>query len=141
MQITRVIADLPDGFEELRMEAAGEGHRHIERLAAEWRQGQRFDGEGEALFACTIEGELAGIGALVVDPEIARAARLRRFYVRAKFRKLGVGAALFNGAMQIGSHFAAYVLNAGTADAAAFWERMGFEPCSLSGVSHRLPMV
>ena len=95
MQLERVFTELPAGFDMLSAEARAEGYRHVDRLADEWRAGtMRFDREGEALIAVHLDEDLAGIGGLTIDPSQAGALRMRRFYVRAAFRRNGIGRAL-----------------------------------------------
>ena len=142
VQITRVIGDLPQGFAALRAEAAGEGFGHIEKLAEGWASGeQRFDGEGEALLAIFVGGELAGIGGVTrehLEPQLG-AMRMRRLYVRAAFRRRGVGRALVGAMIQQGLAGARVLtVNAGTPDAPAFWSAMGFAPDPRNGRTHVL---
>ena len=86
---------LPPGFEALRAAALAEGHRNLDRLAADWASGAiRFDRDGEALLVAYIGDELAGIGGLTVDPAVAEALRMRRFYVGRQFRRCGIGRGL-----------------------------------------------
>jgi hypothetical protein len=47
-----ILDELPPSIKTLRVEAAGEGYRFLERLVAEWISHEtRFDREGEALLA------------------------------------------------------------------------------------------
>lgn len=142
LQIVRIVEALPEGFEPLRSEAAAEGFAHVERLAAEWASGeQRFDGEGEALFAAFSDGELAGVGAVSrehLEPRLG-AMRMRRCYVRPRFRRQGIGRALAGAMIQQGLAVAGILtVNAGTPDAPAFWSAMGFDPDPRNGRTHVL---
>jgi len=142
VQIVRIEGELPAGFAELRAEAAREGFGHIERLAMEWDAGeQRFEAEGEALFAAFEGGALAGVGAVSrehLEPELG-AMRMRRCYVRPGFRRRGVGRALAGAMIQQGLAGAAVLtVNAGTPDAPAFWTAMGFTPDARNGRTHVL---
>ena len=95
MRLARVITELPAGFDVLRAEARAEGYRHVDRLADEWRAGtMRFDREGEALIAAHLDQDLVGLGGLTIDPLQRDALRMRRFYVRASFRRRGIGRAI-----------------------------------------------
>jgi GNAT superfamily N-acetyltransferase len=95
MQLLDVANELPAEFEVLRAEARAEGYRHLDRLADEWGSGAaRFNREGEKLVAAVLDGELAGIGGLTLDPEQPGALRMRRFYVSKAFRRIGIGRAL-----------------------------------------------
>src|SRR6266404_9127756 len=92
LELEPVREALPVGFEELRAEALAEGFRQVERLAADWEAGTtRFDRDGEALLAARLNGVLAGIGGLTIEPVVPGALRMRRFYVRPAFRHIGVG--------------------------------------------------
>jgi GNAT superfamily N-acetyltransferase len=142
LQIVRVSGELPEAFEQLRQEASAEGFDHIERLAAEWAsRSQRFDGEGEALFAAFVDGELAGVGAVSrehLEPQLG-AMRMRRCYVRAPFRRSGVGRSLAGAMIQQGFASASILtVNAGTPDAPAFWAAMGFLPDPRNGRTHAM---
>jgi hypothetical protein len=73
-----IIEDLPGGFDVLR---AG-GFHQIDRLRTDWDAGTiRFDRDGEALLAVRVNGTLAGIGGVTVDPVVPSALRMRRFSV------------------------------------------------------------
>jgi hypothetical protein len=79
MQLLDVANELPAEFEVLRAEARAEGYRHLDRLADEWGSGAaRFNREGEKLVAAVLDGELAGIGGLTLDPEQPGAPFLRQ---------------------------------------------------------------
>jgi len=138
VQFDRVIDDLPDGFDEMRAEAAAEGFRHLERVALDWASGaMRFRGEGEVLLAAHVQGMLAGIGGLTIEPVVPGAFRIRRLYVGQPFRRQGIGRtlalALIEPALARG---AAITVNAGNTDAAAFWLRLGFTPDLRDGHTH-----
>ena len=121
--------DLPAGFDAMRREAREEGYRMLNTLAADWAAGKiRFDREGEALFAAYSGGLLAAIGGLTLEPAIPGALRMRRFYVRAPYRRSGVGkrlaARLLEPAMRTGQ---VVTVNAG-GGSEPFWEALGFAP-------------
>jgi hypothetical protein len=68
-ELQLVIEDLPAGFDALRADAFAEGYRFVERLVADWMsRAIRFDREGEALLAAHVNGVLAGIGGLTIEP-------------------------------------------------------------------------
>jgi GNAT superfamily N-acetyltransferase len=128
-RLVRVTDALPEGFSTLRDEARAEGHSMLDTFAAEWETGKtRFDRPGEALVAGYSDDILAGIGGVTVEPAIAGAFRMRRFYVRAAFRRSGVARqlalALLDGAARPGRVFTA---NAAVGSE-AFWESLGFTP-------------
>ena len=86
LELEPVLDTLPVGFDALRVEALAEGFRQVERLAADWEAGTtRFDRDGEALLAARLNGVLAGIGGLTIEPVVPGALRMRRFYVRPAF--------------------------------------------------------
>src|ERR1700724_4115347 len=92
LELEPVLDALPAGFDALRAEALAEGVREVERLASDWEAGRtRFDRGGEALLAARVNGVLVGIGGLTMEPVVPGALRMRRFYVRPAFRRIGVG--------------------------------------------------
>lgn len=140
MRISTVTGKLPAMFDALRQEACNEGHRFLERLAVDWASGvMRFDRDGELLLAAHCDGVLAGMGGITLDPVTPGPLRMRRFYIRPAFRRQGIGrslaAALLERSMLTGS---TVTVNAGTADAPAFWESLGFLPDARDGHTHKL---
>ena len=80
LRLETVVKDLPAGFDALRAEARAEGYLFVERLFTEWMSyTNRFDREGEALLAAQMNGVLAGIGGITIEPVVPRAVRMRRF--------------------------------------------------------------
>ena len=140
MQLDRVIAKLPHGFDIMCAEASAEGHRNMERLALDLTSGEmRFDGDGEALLAAHVQGTLAGIGGLTIEPLLPGAFRMRRFYVRQPFRRQGVGRQLALALIEPAlARSRVITVNAGNADAPAFWMRLGFTPDLRDGHTHVL---
>jgi GNAT superfamily N-acetyltransferase len=139
-ELDRIIHNLPDGFDAMRAEASAEGYRNLERLALDWTSGaMHFEGEGEALLAARIQGTLAGIGGLTIEPVVPGAFRMRRFYVRRPFRRQGIGRrlpiALIEPAL---ARSRVITVNAGNIDAPAFWLRLGFTPDLRDGHTHVL---
>lgn len=140
LQIVRVVEALPDGFEALLADARTEGVRNMALLADEWASGaERFDGQGAALFAAFVEGELAGVGGVTAE-KAEPAMRMRRLYVRPRFRRSGVGRALAGAMVQQGFEAAdVLTVNARASDAAGpFWEALGFRLVDAPGYTHRL---
>jgi GNAT superfamily N-acetyltransferase len=133
-----VLTELPTGFDALRADAQREGHSNMERLATDWASGSnRFTANGEALLAAFVGGELAGVGGMTVDPTCPEALRLRRFYIRPVYRRLGVGRCLALAMMdQAGQFTDSLVLNAGTELAVRFWEALGFIADRRDGHTH-----
>ena len=140
MVMVPVVERLPAGFDVLRQNARAEGHRIMDRLADDWASGaQRFDAAGEALLAALVASELAGVGGITADPMMPEALRMRRFYVRAACRRHGVGRRLAEtliASVPAGVHL---VVNAGTQQAASFWEALGFLADQRNGRTHTLP--
>jgi GNAT superfamily N-acetyltransferase len=130
IQLVRIFDDLPEGFDALRAEAAAEGHGNMDRLAVDWASGaQRFDREGEALLAAFVDGELAGIGGITVEPTATEAAalRMRRLYVARPHRRGGVARTIASALAQEAFGSAAWItVHAGNPGAEAFWEAQGF---------------
>ena len=136
LSVVRVVGVLPAGFSKLRDEARLEGFNHVERLAYEWEQGiVRFDRPGEALLAAHDKNELAGIGGLTIDPFQSDLFRMRRLYVRPRFRREGIGHALVASLLEeAGTDI---VVNA-PQDAQPFWRAMGFKPDISNHYTHIL---
>ncbi|WP_037149929.1 GNAT family N-acetyltransferase [Rhizobium freirei] len=128
-ELEELTEHLPPDFEVLRREAAADGQRFLERLYAEWQNGvQRFDRAHEILLAIRVNGELAGIGGMTADPDKPSAMRMRRFYIRPAYRRHGLGRALamaiLGRALPSGT---IVTVNTDNADAAAFWQAVGFK--------------
>jgi GNAT superfamily N-acetyltransferase len=137
VRIERIVDELPADFEAMRAEARAEGHGMLDTLAAEWAaRTTRFDRAGEALLAAYVGGGLAGIGGLTVEPVVPGAFRMRRFYVRAAFRRSGIGRTL---ALTLFEH-APCAATLVTANAAVgserFWRALGFAPDARDGHTH-----
>jgi GNAT superfamily N-acetyltransferase len=123
-----ILDELPPSIKTLRAEAAGEGYRFLERLVAEWISHEtRFDREGESLLAAYVEGELVGIGGVTVDPALMGVLRMRRFYIHPLWRRHGIGRRLALSLLgRVECENRMVTVNAGTAEAPAFWEALGF---------------
>ncbi len=135
-----VVDRLPPGLDVLRQDARADGHRNMDRLADDWASGvQRFDAPGEALLAAFIADELAGVGGVTADPVLPGALRMRRFYVRAEFRRHGVGWRLAETLIANVPACVHLAVSAGTEQAARFWEALGFMPDQRDGHTHTLP--
>jgi GNAT superfamily N-acetyltransferase len=129
---------LPPGFEVLRHAADGEAFDMLSTLAREWASGEnRFDKPGEALLAAFDGQTLAGIGAMSLDPHVEGALRMRRFYVKPPYRRRGVGRALAKAMLDRPEVAGRTVtLNAPHAEAARFWEALGFVRDMQHGHTH-----
>ena len=139
LELEPVTGDLPAGFETLRAEALAEGFRQVERLAAEWAsRTTRFDREGEALLAARVNGVLAGIGGLTIEPVVPGALRMRRFYVRPRFRRGGVGRKLATALLEQRGQTGRLITVNAAAGSILFWESLGFKPDMCEGHTHVL---
>jgi GNAT superfamily N-acetyltransferase len=138
LRLVRITEALPEGFEVLRAAAEAEGHRHLSRLAADWAERPDMF---HALLAAHADGDLVGIGGITDEPEDAGepAWRMRRLYVAPAARRRGVARSLANALTQeaLGAVRLATV-HAGDADAARFWEAMGFEAVAGRAWSHEV---
>jgi GNAT superfamily N-acetyltransferase len=139
LELERVTGELPAGFDMLRAEALAEGFRQIERLAGEWASRMtRFDREGEALLAARLNGVLAGIGGLTIEPVVPGALRMRRFYVRPRFRRRGVGRKLATALLEGAGHSGRLITVNANPQSNAFWESLGFKSDMRDGYTHIL---
>ncbi|HXO01113.1 MAG TPA: GNAT family N-acetyltransferase [Stellaceae bacterium] len=139
IRLERVIDALPAGFEKLRAEARGNGHRMLDTLAAEWSSGvARFDRPGEVLYAAYADNVLAGVGGLTLEPAIPGALRMRRFYVRIAHRRGGVGYLLAEQLLEGARRTCLPVTANAAAGSEAFWEALGFVPDRRDGFTHIL---
>jgi GNAT superfamily N-acetyltransferase len=133
-----ILKDLPASFEALRAEARAEGFRQIERLQTDWdADAIRFDSDGEALLAVRVNGTLAGIGGLTIDPVVPNALRMRRLYVRPAFRRGGVGRELV--LSLLARRRSDQVVTANVSQGSVpFWEALGFAHDLRDGHTHIL---
>lgn len=138
LQLVRIDGGPPDGFERLRAEAEGEGHRHMARLAQELASGAtRF----KALFAAFDDGALVGVGGVTDEPADtpSPALRMRRLYVSPRARRTGVARAIASALLQEAFDQVEMVtVHAGADAAARFWEAQGFAPVSGQPWSHAI---
>jgi nucleoside triphosphate diphosphatase len=135
LRLESVVDALPPGFDTMREEARGEGHRMLDTLATQWAAGvERFSRHGEALLAVYANGALAGIGGITHESAIPGALRMRRFYVRVHFRRNGIARNL--AAALLEPHAGKTItVNAG-AGSDRFWEALGFAPDRRLGHTH-----
>jgi GNAT superfamily N-acetyltransferase len=137
LTLQRVIEELPAGFGALRAEARGEGYRFVERLTTGWISGTtRFDREGEALLAARLDGVLAGIAGLTIEPVVPDALRMRRFYVRRAYRRSGIGRELATALLERAASFTRLVTVNAAPASTGFWESLGFALDSRDGHTH-----
>jgi len=123
-------------------EADAAGYSFVRRLRDAWMSGEnRFDRAGETLLAARVDRHLVGIGGLNIDPFVRtdRVGRLRHLYVAEHARRLGVGSALVGRLLAAATpHFAVVRLRTDSADAAAFYARLGFQPTDEPEATHIL---
>jgi GNAT superfamily N-acetyltransferase len=127
---------LPVGFAELEADAKTDGHGHLTRLAAEFAQSPAIF---HAIFACHVDGRLAGIGAITDEPGLTSQPtwRMRRLYVHRKFRRRKVARAIANALLQeAAANVSIVTVHAGNEGAARFWEAVGFRPVAGCAWSH-----
>jgi GNAT superfamily N-acetyltransferase len=136
-ELLLVIESLPAGFNALRTEARAEGYLFVERLANDWEaRRMRFDRKGEALLAAHIAGELAGVGGLTIEPVLPGALRMRRFYVRPMFRRLGIGRELATALLERARSTTRLITVNAAPASVPFWESLGFAPDMRDGHTH-----
>jgi GNAT superfamily N-acetyltransferase len=135
IRLERVVAALPADLEALRAEARAEGYGMLDTLAAQWASGaNRFDQPGEMLLAAYADEVLAGIGGLTVETALPGTFRMRRFYIRRRFRRGGIGRQLALIVLeQRGGH--PVTCNAASGSE-AFWGALGFVPDRRDGYTH-----
>jgi GNAT superfamily N-acetyltransferase len=136
------LLDLPNGLDGLRVEAAGEGFRFVEKLVSEWHSGaNRLAKPGEVFLGAFRAIDPIAVGDLNRDPYADKGGigRLRHLYVRKSARRSGVGAALV---WQLLAHaeglFHAVRLRTETREAADFYVNLGFRSVQEDAASHAI---
>ena len=106
----------------------------------QWLDGSnRFSRPGELLAVAWADGDLAGIGGITEDFIDPAALRMRRFYVRANYRRRGVGRAIANFVLETARPLdRQIVVHAATGEAAAFWASQGFVRVVREKTTHAL---
>lgn len=141
MQIRPISLDRED-LAELSEEALREGFGFLERLARDWITGSnRFADDGELLLGAFDGQQLIAVGGLNRDPydRAPGVARLRHLYVLKGFRRRGTGTKLVRALrVHAGRGFAELRLRTDRAEAAAFYEKLGFERVAIGEATHRL---
>jgi len=132
-----MIDRLPAGFGDIRAEASAEGYRFLDRLFNDWKaNATRFDRDGEVLLAACVSETLAAVGGITLDPVVAGALRMRRFYVRRPFRGQGIGRRLVEALLEHPRRAGQIVVvNAGRGSS-PFREAVGFAPDARDGHTH-----
>ncbi len=130
------------GFAELVQEASAEGFAFLATAEHEWATAEnRFSQPGEALYAVFAGEELLAVGGVNQDPYLHTPGigRLRRIYVRAAWRRQGIGALLVSTMLADARHtFQSVRLRADNPGAARLYESFGFEPCESPSATHTL---
>lgn len=151
--------DMPNGYtirplpasslsdvERLLEASLREGFRFLARLRDEHASGaNRFDDEGEVLLGAFRGEELIAVGGLNRDPYAGdpRTGRVRHLYVLPSARRTGTGRALVRELVHRAQPwFDQLVLRTDTAEAARFYEALGFRPeRETESATHRLPLT
>jgi GNAT superfamily N-acetyltransferase len=136
-----------DALGPLTEESAGEGFRHIRRLVDEYVNGRnRFDKPGEALFCALRGGAVIGVGGVnrgILYDGCEAVGRVRRVYVSASCRRLGVGRLVMDAVISHAlGHFELLVLRTDNPDADLFYRELGFERAEGDErVTHRMRLM
>src|SRR5438128_45015 len=133
MLVERLNEPPTDRLGALIAESEQYGFRFIRRLVEEWTSGaNRFDRPGEVLFVARIAQQVVGVCGLNIDPYAAgpKVGRVRHLYVLLAYRRRGVGRRLVTEVIQAArSRFDSLRLRTQNAEAAEFYERLGFQRC------------
>jgi GNAT superfamily N-acetyltransferase len=109
-----------------------EGHRMVERLVADWRDGSnRFDRDGEALYGAYVGTALVGVCGRNIDPFRGDPAigRVRHLYVLPDWRRRGVARALMVEVIgDARGRFSVLTLRTRNPEADRFYRGLGFGP-------------
>lgn len=136
------IVDLPLQLDLLIEISQLEGFHFLHRLKQDFETGENcFNQNGEALFTVfTQKEQLIAIGGLNQHPfhDSEQVGRLRRFYIHPVFRRQCVGHDLLRHAEQYAQvYFHELYLFTDTANAASFYQKMGYEPVDLPNSNFR----
>lgn len=141
VSIRQVSLPLP-GLDALATEARRDGHAFLDRLVDDWGSGaNRFDRAGEILLGAFAGPQFVAIGGLNRDPYALddACARLRHVYVARAMQRHGIGRALVERLIGAARHDVRRIrLRAGSAEASAFYLRIGFEPVAEPFATHVL---
>lgn len=144
--IVETTGSLPDEIQALIDESRQEGFGFLSRLWDEWQSNaNRFARSGEALLAAYHQGKLAGVCGLNLDPFAGnpQIGRIRHLYVVRRLRRLGIGAALVQAAVDraVRGGYTEVRLRTDTPAAADFYVRRGFVPCTEPSCTHVLHLA
>ncbi len=143
--VVAALATLGPAAEPLRAEAEMQRVDFVRRLFEECATGvNRFDRPGERLLGAWHGGHLVGVGGLNRDPYTVAEGigRLRHVYVLAAHRRFGIGAVLVRALLrEAEGHFRVVRLRTASAEAAAFYRRLGFQEAAEPGATHLIPVT
>jgi GNAT superfamily N-acetyltransferase len=129
--VIQPLTDL-EQLSELEADANADGQGMVSRLIREWRDGRnRFCAAGEQVYVAKRGERVCGVCGVNRDPYAGddSIGRVRRLYVSARERRLGVGRALIDRLMADARGVYSWIhLRAHEHRAAAFYEANGFEP-------------
>ena len=134
----RQVSQLPE-LGSLLAASEREGFRFVRRLAVDFdARTNRFDAEGEALFALFDEETCVGVGGVNRDPKGAQVVgRIRRVYVLPEYRGTGAGRMLMASIESwCAGLFARLELYTDTSAAAGFYESQGYNAVRAAHTSH-----
>ncbi len=131
---------LPESFDLFLRESSAEGFDTFSVLRDEWANGSnRFERTGEVLMLATVGGKAAGVGGITQDFVEAGCLRMRRFYVRPAYRRLGIGRKISLCVLEHARPFNRQIfLHADGPDAEVFWPTIGFVPIDRAHTTHVL---
>jgi GNAT superfamily N-acetyltransferase len=133
-----------EAFAPIMAEAEQAGGGFMLRVRDEWLSGaQRFDGPGEFLLGAWDGGLLVGVGGISRDPYDPQPGlgRVRHVYVLQALRGQGIGRALMEALLaRARRDFTTLRLRTRNPEAAALYERIGFEPRTADDETHRLTL-
>jgi GNAT superfamily N-acetyltransferase len=118
-------------IESILQESITEGHRHIQRLITDYREGVNlFDETGEAIYAVMFNGEIIAVCGLNRDPysTSSEVGRVRRLYVLKKYRRNGIAKKLMEAIIEHArGNFRLIVLFTDNQVAEKFYLAIGFK--------------
>jgi N-acetylglutamate synthase-like GNAT family acetyltransferase len=122
----------PEQLAALEADARADGRAMVSRLIHEWLDGRnRFSRPGEKAYVARRDGRVCGVCGLNRDPFAGNDSigRVRRLYVSVHNRREGIGTAIVDQLMADARGVYTWIhLRTRDAQAAAFYEAMGFEP-------------
>ena len=128
--VIQPLTDL-EQLSELEADANADGQGMVSRLIREWRDGRnRFSAPGERVYVAMRGQRVCGVCGVNRDPYAGDASigRVRRFYVSARERRLGIGRALIDRLMADARGVYSWIhLRTHEHEAAVFYEANGFE--------------